>query len=135
MQGLFAGVLLCVVVYSAYIYLPGLLKEKHPEISFEQALAKIKDRQISEVDIKPDELELTDQNSHILTVKIDLGDETRNRIYEAAKNTPVKINLESGSQFSFWFILVSPSVLIVIFGSLIIFTVIYLNHLNNKVEK
>ena len=135
LQGLFAGILLCVVVYSAYVYLPNLLKEKHPGISFEQALTKIKSGQASEIHVKQDVLEITDQNQEILTVKIDAGEVGEEKILAAAKDTSAKIIMEPAEKSSRWFILADPSVLIVIFGTLIIFTVIYLNHLNNKVEK
>ena len=74
------------------------------ELPFNQALTRIKNKEVSEAYIKQDVLELTTKSNEKFTTRLDTSDSTRDQIYAAAAETETKINLEPAS--SGWWLIV-----------------------------
>ncbi len=72
------------------------------QISFESALSKISNKEVSSIIVRADSLELTIKSNEKFAVKIDSSDSTRDQIYAAAKNTETKIELEASSSGIGW---------------------------------
>jgi cell division protease FtsH len=85
------------------------------EMAFNMALSQIKNKDIKEAVIKQETLELTDNTDAKFVAKLDNSEEARKQIYDAAKDTPTQIKLESASTGYGWIVLIQflPFVLLV----------------------
>jgi hypothetical protein len=102
-----AGAALLVAIIVTWF---GLLSPapKPKELSFEQAIARIRNQEASEVLIRQDSLEITDKNGAEFFTRIDGQKETLGIIHEAANGTGTKVNVELPSGgISFVFLLYS----------------------------
>ncbi len=99
-------------------YLMGKQTKPAQELSFDAAITQIKNKDIKEVTIKSDSLELTNQNDEKLTAKLDASDSARDQIHVAAAGTDTKINLEPASSGFGWLILINALPFLLLIGFL-----------------
>src|SRR5262245_62096488 len=76
------------------------------EKTFDQALILIKNKEVSDLTIRQDSLELITKGNEKLSAKLDGSDSTRDQIYAAAKETDTHINLEQPSSGIGWLLLI-----------------------------
>ena len=88
------------------------------ELSFDAALTQIKNKDIKEVTVKDDTLDLTNKSDVKLTARLDRSDATRDQIFTAAKETDTVIKLEAASTGIGWQLLVSFLPFILLMGFL-----------------
>ena len=110
------------IISSALVFVWYLqTKQTQPpkELSFDSALTQIKNKDVKEVTIKQDTLELTSKtNNEKFSTRLDASDATRDQIYAAAKETDTKINLEPPSSGLGWLMLVNALPFILLMGFL-----------------
>ena len=99
-------------------YLQGKQTKPPQELSFDTALTHIKNKDINEVTVKQDTLELVDKNDAKLSAKLDSSDSTRDQIYKAAEGTNTKISLEQASSGLGWLILINALPFLLLIGFL-----------------
>ncbi len=99
-------------------YLQGKQSKQPQELSFDAALAQVKNKDIKELTIKQDSLELVDKSDAKLSAKLDSSDSTRDQIYAAATETGTKINLEPQSTGWGWIFLIQALPFLLLFGFL-----------------
>jgi len=89
------------------------------ELSFDAALTQIKNKDIKEVTVKQDTLELTSKSGDAkMTAKLDASDSTRDQIYKAAEGTDTQIKLEQPSSGLGWLMLIQALPFILLMGFL-----------------
>ncbi len=118
------GLALFISIVSAFILFN---KTNAPQdLSFDKALTKIKNKEVSEIAIRQYDLELTDnKNNEKFIVKIDKSDATREAIYHAVDNTGTTIRLEPASSVLGWLLLINALPFIIL-SVLLLGTIIYL---------
>ncbi len=99
-------------------YLQGRQTTPPEELSFDAALTRIKNKDVKEVTVKSDSMELVDQNDTKLLAKLDASDSTRDQIHAAAAGTDTKINLEPASSGFGWLILINALPFLLLIGFL-----------------
>lgn len=113
-----AGVLVFLSIALTFVWiLPSKESSGAKEITYDEALSKIKNREISEVSIKQETLEIINKNEEKFFTKIDTKDRTRSNLLLAIdsvnldKPGSVKVNIEQSSssvQSSMgWFVLLN----------------------------
>lgn len=107
-QGVLTGILLCFLGAGAYFYGPSMIPQKAPkaELSFDDALTKIKSKNIRNIDIRSESMELTGTDGDIYIVNLDASDATRNEILNIAKDSGTSIKLEPASSGYGWIMLI-----------------------------
>jgi cell division protease FtsH len=88
------------------------------ELSFDAAMTQIRNKDIKEVTVKQDTLELVNKSDVKMSARLDASNATRDQIYAAAKETDTVINLEQASTGFGWQILVSFLPFILLMGFL-----------------
>lgn len=88
-------------------YLQGKQSKPAQELSFDAALTQIRNKDIKEVTIKSDTLELVNMSDEKLSAKLDASDATRDQIYAAVAGTDTKVNLEQSSSGIGWLLLIN----------------------------
>ncbi len=110
------------IISSALVFVWYLqTKQQTPpkELSFDAALTQIKNKDIKEVTVKQDSLELVSKtDNQKLSTRLDLSDSTRDQIFAAAKETDTVIKLEPPSSGLGWQILVTLLPFILLMGFL-----------------
>ena len=111
-----------VIISSALVFVYYLqTKQTQPpkELSFDQALTQIRNKDIKDITIKQDTLELTSKTGDAkMAAKLDTSDETRKQIYAAANETDTSIKLEAPSSGLGWLVLVNALPFILLMGFL-----------------
>ena len=111
-----------VIISSALVFVYYLqTKQTQPpkELSFDQALTQIRNKDIKDITIKQDTLELTGKTGDTkMVAKLDTSDETRKQIYAAANETDTSIKLEAPSSGLGWLVLVNALPFILLMGFL-----------------
>jgi len=110
-----------VIISSALVFVYYLqTKQTTPpkELSFDQATTQIKNKDIKEVTIKQDTLELTSKSGEKMVARLDASDSTRDQIYKAADGTDTSIKLEAPSSGLGWLVLVNALPFILLMGFL-----------------
>src|SRR4051794_13549629 len=87
-------------------------------LSFDQALTRIKNKDIKELTVKQDSMEMSDQTGAKLTTQLDASDATRTEIQNAAKDTNTTVRLEAPSSGLGWLVLVNALPFILLMGFL-----------------
>ena len=115
-------VLLWLMIISSAMLFVWFLQSKQTknpqELSFDQALTRIKDKDVTEAVVRQDVLELTTKSNEKFTTKLDASDATRGAILKAAEENGTKINLEPASQGWGWLILINALPFILLIGFL-----------------
>ena len=109
------------IISSALVFVWYLqTKQTQPakELSFDAAMTQIKNKDIKEITVKQDTLELTNKSDVKLTAKLDASEEARKQIYTAANETDTVIKLESPSSGLGWLVLVNALPFILLMGFL-----------------
>ncbi len=88
------------------------------ELSFDAALTQIRNKDIKEVTVKQDSLELVNKADQKLSTKLDLSDATRTEILAAAKETDTVVKLEPPSSGLGWQVLITLLPFILLMGFL-----------------
>lgn len=88
------------------------------ELSFDAAMTRIKDKDIKELTVKQDSLELVNKSDEKFNAKLDASDSTRDQIYAAAKETNTVIKLEPPSTGMGWLILINALPFLLLIGFL-----------------
>src|SRR3954453_14487810 len=92
---------------------------KNPqEVSFDKALTFIKNKDVSELTVRQDTLEITTKNNEKYSAKLDSSDSTRDQIYGAAKETDTKISLEPAASGWGWLVLINALPFLLLIGFL-----------------
>lgn len=92
---------------------------KNPqELSFDQAITRIKNKEITEAVVKQDVLELTTKGNEKFTTKLDASDATRENILAAANETGTTIKLEPASSGWGWLVLINALPFLLLIGFL-----------------
>ncbi len=88
------------------------------ELSFDAALTQIRNKDIKEVTVKQDRLELVNKGDAKSAAPLDTSDATRDQIYKAAEGTDTVIKLEAPSSGMGWLILINALPFILLMGFL-----------------
>lgn len=89
------------------------------ELSFDAAMTQIKNKDIKEVTVRQDTLELVSKTGDAkMTAKLDASDSTRDQIFAAAKDTDTVVKLEPASTGFGWQLLISFLPFILLMGFL-----------------
>ncbi len=88
------------------------------ELSFDKALTYIKNKEVSDVTVRQDLLEMTTKNNEKFTANLDSSDSTRDQIYAAAKETDTKINLAPAASGWGWLLLINALPFLLLMGFL-----------------
>jgi cell division protease FtsH len=89
------------------------------ELSFDQAIARIKAKEVQELTIRQDSLELKGKEVGTFVTKLDASDATREQIHAAAEGTNTKINLEQASSGMGWLLLINALPFLLLIGFLV----------------
>ena len=109
------------IISSALVFVWYLQSKQAPQtkdLSFDAALTQIKNKDIKEVTVKQDTLELVSKSDVKFTAKLDLSDSTRDQIFAAAKDTDTVIKLEAPSTGLGWQVLISLLPFVLLMGFL-----------------
>jgi ATP-dependent Zn protease len=118
-QGVATGILLCIIGAGAYFYVPSLFPKSAPrDVSLEKSLEWIRNKDIKTVVIKQENLELTDTQGEKFVAMIGESEQTRQMIFQAAKDTGTTIKIEPTSSGRGWFYLIQllPLILLGMFA-------------------
>ncbi len=88
-------------------YLQGKQSKPAQELSFDAALTQIRNKDIKELTMKSDTLELVNMADEKLSAKLDASDATRDQIYAAVAGTDTKVLLEQSSSGIGWLFLIN----------------------------
>lgn len=88
------------------------------ELSFDKAMTQVKNKEIKELTIKADTLDLTSKSDIKYVAKLDTSDSTRDQIYAAAKETDTAIKLESSASGWGWLLIIQLLPFILLMGFL-----------------
>lgn len=88
------------------------------ELSFDQALTQIRNKETKDLTVKADSLELTSKAGEKSSTKLDTSDSTRDQIFAAANETDTKINLEPASSGLGWLVLINALPFLLLIGFL-----------------
>ncbi|MEO6051883.1 MAG: ATP-dependent zinc metalloprotease FtsH [Pyrinomonadaceae bacterium] len=115
-------VLLWLMIISSALVFVWYLQTKQmtppKELSFDAAMTQIKNKDIKELTVRQDTLELVNKSEVKFSSRLDLSDSTRDQIFAAAKETDTKITLEPPSSGLGWQILVTLLPFILLMGFL-----------------
>src|SRR5437899_2968803 len=115
------------IISSALVFVWYLqTKQTQPpkELSFDAAMTQIKNKDIKEVTVKQDTLELTNKSDVKFTAKLDASDSTSDQIFAAAKETDTVIKLEPPSTGLGWRVLVNALPFTLLMGFLAFFVIV-----------
>jgi cell division protease FtsH len=94
-------------------------KVKNPqELSFDQAITRIKDKDAKEITVRQDVLELTSKSDEKFTSKLDASDATREDILKTAKEAGTTVKLEPASTGWGWLVLINALPFLLLIGFL-----------------
>lgn len=140
LKGIFFGFLLCLVAVFLYFNAPAY-KQMPKEVSLDQVLARIENKEIKEVYFKQSQVELFDKSGNKFFAILG-SDATRESLIQYisdfnGKNTAssIKYNEEPQSSGLYWIIAIQMIPFVFLFGILVFLIVIYNNHIKRKVEK
>ena len=115
-------VLLWLMIISSALLFVWFLQTKQTkspqELSFDQALTRIKGKDVTEAVVRQDMIEMTTKSNEKFTTKLDASDSTRDQIYAAANETGTKINLEPASSGWGWILLINALPFLLLIGFL-----------------
>jgi len=115
-------VLLWLMIISSALLVVWYIQSKQvkgpTEVSFDRALTYIKNKEVQELTVRQDALEITTKGNEKFTAKLDASDSTRDQIYAAAKETDTKINLEQPSSGIGWLLLIQALPFLLLIGFL-----------------
>lgn len=89
------------------------------EISFDQGLAQIRNKDIKEVFLKQTQAELTNKSDAKLYINLDTSDAPRDAILKAADESGTTVKLEPASSGYFWILLMNALPFLLLVGFLI----------------
>jgi cell division protease FtsH len=110
-----------VIISSAMVFAYFLQgnKDKNPqELSFTQALTQVRNKDVKEITVKQNVLELVDKNGVKFTANLDTSDATRESILKAADEAGTTVNLEAASNGWGWILLINALPFILLIGFL-----------------
>ncbi len=94
-------------------------KGKNPqELSFDQAITRIKDKDAKEITVRQDILELVSKSDEKFTSKLDSSDATREDILKTAKEAGTTVKLEPASSGWGWLVLINALPFLLLIGFL-----------------
>lgn len=99
-------------------FLQGRASANPQEISYDRALTQIRNKEVTEVNIKQSQVEIVDKNQAKFYTALDSSDATREIILKAADETGTKVNLEPASSGLFWIILIQALPFLLLIGFL-----------------
>ena len=88
------------------------------ELSFDQAITQIKNKDTKEITVRQDILELTSKSDEKFTAKIDASDAARNEILATAKESGTTVKLEPASSGWGWLVLINALPFLLLIGFL-----------------
>ncbi|MEP6847772.1 MAG: ATP-dependent zinc metalloprotease FtsH [Acidobacteriota bacterium] len=92
---------------------------KNPaELSFDKAMTYINNKEVAELTVRQDALDITTKSNEKYTAKLDASDATRTQILAAAKETDAKVNLEPPSSGVGWLLLIQALPFLLLIGFL-----------------
>jgi len=113
-------ILLWLVIISSAMLFAYFLQNKHDknpqELSFTQALTQVRNKDIKEITLKQNVLELVDKNGVKFTANLDASDAPRDSILKAADEAGTTVNLEPASSGWGWILIINALPLLLIFG-------------------
>ncbi|MGI8469760.1 MAG: ATP-dependent zinc metalloprotease FtsH [Pyrinomonadaceae bacterium] len=109
-----------------FVYFIQRTQSKNPqELSYDQALTRIRNKDINEATVKGDTIELTDKTGNKFTVKYDGSDASKQLIYgtvdDINKTAPgsIKLNIEQQTTGYFWILLIQALPFLLLVGFLV----------------
>lgn len=88
------------------------------ELSFDKAITQIRNKDIKEITVNQDTLELVDKGDVKSIARIDSSEAARNQIFAAANETETKINLTQPSSGLGWLVLIQALPFVLLIGFL-----------------
>jgi len=115
-------ILLWLVIISSAMAFAYFLQSKHDtnpkELSFDQSLTQIRNKDVKEITLKQNVLELVDKNGVKFTANLDTSEATRQALLKAADETGAKVNLEPASSGWGWILLINALPFLLLIGFL-----------------
>ncbi|MEP6945479.1 MAG: ATP-dependent zinc metalloprotease FtsH [Acidobacteriota bacterium] len=115
-------ILLWLMIISSVLFVVWFLNVRQAkpatELSFDKGITQIKNKDIKEITVNQDTLELVDKNDAKSIVRLDTSDSTRDQIFAAAKDTDTKINLTPPSSGLGWILIVQALPFVLLIGFL-----------------
>ncbi len=134
LEGIFFGFLLCLIAVFLYFNAPAI-KQSPKEISLEEAISRIKNKEVSEVHFKETQLTIIDKNEQEFWSTLSSDAVKEAVLKTAGENNVGKISVEPRSSGLFWIVVFQIFPFVIIFGMLVFLIIIYNNHIKRKVEK
>ena len=115
-----------------FVYFLNSKQTKNPtELSYDIASTRIENKEISEVLLKGDSVELTDKNKEKFFTKLDTSDAPREAILKSAKDAGITVKFEQASSGLFWIVLINALPFLLLIG-LVLFTMRQMQAGGNK---
>jgi cell division protease FtsH len=115
-------ILLWLMIISSVLFVVWFLNARQAkpatELSFDKAITQIKNKDIKEITVNQDTLELVDKNDVKSVARLDASDSTRDYIQKAAEGTDTKINLTQPSSGLGWILIVQALPFVLLIGFL-----------------
>ncbi len=115
-------VLLWFAIIAAVLSVAWFLQSKqinNPEkISFDAALTRTRNKEITEITVKQSQLEMVDKNKNQFFTELDSSDAPREAILKAADESNTKVNLEPASNGWGWILLINALPFLLLIGFL-----------------
>ncbi len=99
-------------------FLQGRTTANPQEISFDQLLTRVKNKEATELNIKQSQIELVDKNQNKFFTPVDSSDASREKVLNAAEDTGTKVTLEPASSGLFWIIIIQALPFLLLIGFL-----------------
>jgi cell division protease FtsH len=99
-------------------FLQGRQAKNPQELSFDQALTRIRNKEVSEVFLKQSQIELVDKSQNKFYAQLDSSDAPRESILKASDESGTKVNLEPASSGYFWILLINALPFLLLIGFL-----------------
>ncbi len=109
------------IISSAMVFvwfLQGRQGKTPQELSFDQASARIENRDIKEILIKQDAVELTDKSENKFFTKLDTSDAPRETLLKTAKESETVVKFEPASSGYFWILMINALPFLLLIGFL-----------------
>jgi ATP-dependent Zn protease len=101
------GIVLFLSIAVTFIWFLSPAKKLANELTLDEAITRVRNKQIEKVTVKQDQLEIIDKSHNRFYTKIDQTSEPGKQIYDAAAGTDTQINLEPASTGYVWILLIN----------------------------
>ena len=99
-------------------FLQGRQSKNPQELSFDQILTRIRNKDVTEANLKQSQVEIVAKDGNKFYAPLDASDAPREALLKAADETGTKVNLEAASSGLFWIVLINALPFLLLIGFL-----------------